>query len=48
MNRQVNVLGVGMTQFKTPKNAHPYTVMGHAAGQLALSPSFSTGGVEQG
>ena len=37
MNRQVNVLGVGMTQFKTPKNAHPYTVMGHAAGQLALS-----------
>lgn len=37
MKRHVNVLGVGMTQFKTPNNADPYTVMGHAAGQLALA-----------
>ncbi|MBX9608032.1 MAG: lipid-transfer protein [Gammaproteobacteria bacterium] len=37
MKRQVNVLGVGMTQFKTPKNADPYDVMGVAAGRLALS-----------
>lgn len=37
MKRHVNVLGVGMTQFKTPKNADPYTVMGHEAGQLALT-----------
>lgn len=28
MKSHVNVLGVGMTQFKTPKNADPYTVMG--------------------
>ncbi len=37
MKRHVNVLGVGMTQFKTPKNADPYTVMGQQAGQLALA-----------
>lgn len=37
MKRHVNVLGVGMTQFKTPKNADPYTVMGHEAGRLALA-----------
>jgi len=37
MKRHVNVLGVGMTQFKTPKNADPYTVMGQEAGQLALA-----------
>ena len=37
MNRHVNVLGVGMTRFKTPKNADPYTVMGPQAGRLALA-----------
>lgn len=36
MQRSVNVLGVGMTPFKTPRNADPYTVMGAAAGHLAL------------
>jgi len=37
MHRHVNVLGVGMTPFKTPRNADPYTVMGAAAGRLALA-----------
>lgn len=27
MQRHVNVLGIGMTQFKSPKHAEPYTVM---------------------
>jgi len=37
MHRQVNVVGVGMTAFKTPKHADPYTVMGTEAGRLALT-----------
>ena len=36
MLRNVNVIGVGMTPFKTPKNADPYTIMGPQAGRLAL------------
>lgn len=36
MLRHVNVIGVGMTPFKTPKHAEPYTVMGGAAGRMAL------------
>ncbi|MGE3567934.1 MAG: lipid-transfer protein [Gammaproteobacteria bacterium] len=44
MQRHVNVLGVGMTPFKTPKNADPYDVMGVAAGRLALDDA----GIEYG
>ena len=36
MHRQVNVIGVGMTPFKTPKHAEPYTVMSTAAARMAL------------
>ena len=37
MHRHVNVIGVGMTPFKTPKNADPYPVLGVEAGRLALA-----------
>lgn len=37
MQHRVNVLGVGMTHFKTPKQADPYTVMGSSAGRDALT-----------
>jgi len=37
MSRQINVIGVGMTPFKTPKSADPYTVMGRQAISEALA-----------
>jgi len=37
MSTKVNVIGVGMTQFKTPRQADPYTVMGPEAARLALA-----------
>ena len=36
MNQEVYVVGVGMTQFKTPRNSQPYTEMGYEAVQAAL------------
>ena len=36
MQRKVHVLGVGMTPFKTPKKADPYTIMAPAAARAAL------------
>lgn len=48
MQRTVNVLGVGMTQFKTPKKADPYTVMGTEAGRKALADAgVGYGEIEQ-
>ena len=37
--RKVNVIGVGMTKFSTPKAKIPYTVMGVEAGRDALKDS---------
>ncbi len=37
MQRNVNVIGVSMTPFKTPKHAEPYTVMGADAGRRVLA-----------
>jgi len=37
--RRVNVIGVGMTKFTTPKALIPYTVMGLEAGRAALKDS---------
>jgi sterol carrier protein 2 len=37
MSRHINVIGVGMTPFKTPKHSDPYTVMGRAAIAEALA-----------
>ena len=48
MQRHVNVIGVGMTPFKTPKHADPYTVMGQQAGRLALADAgIAYGAIEQ-
>ncbi len=38
-DRSVNVLGVGMTAFKTPKQGQPYTEMGREAIREALADS---------
>ena len=37
MSRNINVIGVGMTPFKTPKHSDPYTVMGRQAIADALA-----------
>lgn len=37
MSRNVNVIGVGMTPFRTPRQAEPYTAMGRAAIAEALA-----------
>lgn len=37
MNRHINVIGVGMTPFRTPKHSDPYPVMGRAAIAEALA-----------
>lgn len=37
MTRNINVIGVGMTPFRTPKHTEPYTVMGRAAIEEALA-----------
>ena len=48
MKRNINVIGVGMTPFRTPKHTEPYTVMGRAAILEALGDAgLPYGSVDQ-
>ncbi len=48
MTRNINVLGAGMTPFKTPKNSGPYTDLGRQAIQDALADAgIAYGDVQQ-